>query len=112
MQISDPGPANSLLIVAALTAASSSFQDLLGVVLRCRRDIVGVQSHQLDKFHVKENLQQASKDIQNGRILQSMMIDKQTAALRNAIAAPFAKARDLLVKDIHEHDEFIDGEKE
>eukprot|EP00878_Enallax_costatus_P026066 GHUV01027943.1.p1 GENE.GHUV01027943.1~~GHUV01027943.1.p1 ORF type:complete len:116 (-),score=23.75 GHUV01027943.1:610-957(-) len=41
-----------------------------------------------------------------------MMIDKQTAALRKAIAAPFMKARDLLVKDIHEHDEFMDGEKE
>eukprot|EP00878_Enallax_costatus_P010897 GHUV01011381.1.p1 GENE.GHUV01011381.1~~GHUV01011381.1.p1 ORF type:complete len:670 (+),score=126.18 GHUV01011381.1:946-2955(+) len=77
-----------------------------------RVDIVGVQSHQLDKFHVKENLQQASKDIEGGRIIQSMMIDKQTAALRKAIAAPFMKARDLLVKDIHEHDEFMDGEKE
>lgn len=78
----------------------------------CRTDIVAVQSQQLDSLHVKQNLQQASKDIEQGKILQSMMIDKHTAALRNAIAAPLLKARELLVKDIHEHDELLDGEKE
>lgn len=71
-----------------------------------------MQSQQLDGFRVKENLQQASKDIEAGKIIQSMMIDKQAAALRNAITAPLLKARELLAKNIHEHDELLDGEKE
>lgn len=41
-------------------------------------------------------------------LLQSMAIDKQAAALREAITAPLIKAKDLLVKDIREHDEMMD----
>jgi hypothetical protein len=41
-------------------------------------------------------------------LLQSMAIDKQTAALKEAITAPLLKAKDLLVKDIRDHDELLD----
>lgn len=41
-------------------------------------------------------------------LLQSMAIDKQTAALKEAITGPLLKAKDLLVKDIREHDELLD----
>lgn len=37
-----------------------------------------------------------------------MAIDKQTAALREAITAPLLKARELLVKDIRDPDELLD----
>jgi hypothetical protein len=37
-----------------------------------------------------------------------MAIDKQTAALKEAITAPLLKAKDLLVKDIRDHDEALD----
>lgn len=40
--------------------------------------------------------------------MQSMALEKQTAALREAITAPLLKAKDLLVKDIREHDELLD----
>eukprot|EP00879_Flechtneria_rotunda_P030328 GHRR01032951.1.p1 GENE.GHRR01032951.1~~GHRR01032951.1.p1 ORF type:complete len:322 (+),score=104.07 GHRR01032951.1:936-1901(+) len=73
-----------------------------------RNDIVNVQNTQLDRFHVKEHMQQVAQDIDRGRILQSMHIEKQTAALVNAIKAPLIKTKDLLVKDIREHDELID----
>jgi chloride channel 7 len=78
----------------------------------CRGDIVEVQNNKLDRFHVKEHLQQAASDIRDGRILQSMMIEKQTAALRQAITAPLVKARELVMKDIREHDELMDGSLE
>lgn len=39
---------------------------------------------------------------------QSMALDKQTAALKDALTAPLLKAKDLLVKDIREHDELLD----
>lgn len=39
---------------------------------------------------------------------QSMALEKQTAALKDAITAPLLKAKDLLVKDIREHDELLD----
>jgi hypothetical protein len=41
-------------------------------------------------------------------LLQSMALEKQTAALKDAITAPLLKAKDLLVKDIREHDELLD----
>jgi hypothetical protein len=41
-------------------------------------------------------------------LVQSMAIDKQTAALKEAITAPLLKAKDLLVKDIRAHDELLD----
>lgn len=41
-------------------------------------------------------------------LLQSMALDKQMAALKDAITAPLLKAKDLLVKDIREHDELLD----
>lgn len=78
----------------------------------CRADIVNVQNTRLDRFHVKEHMQRANEDIQSGRIIQSMQIEKQTAALREAIRAPLMKAKDLLVKDIHEHDDMMDGSLE
>lgn len=37
-----------------------------------------------------------------------MAINKQTAALKEAITAPLLKAKGLLVKDIREHDELLD----
>jgi hypothetical protein len=77
-----------------------------------RGDIVEVQNHKLDRFHVKEHLQQSARDIRDGRILQSMMIEKQTAALRQAITGPLVKARELVMKDIREHDELMDGSLE
>lgn len=40
------------------------------VVFCCRAAIVTVQNEQLDRFHVKDSMQQASQDIQGGRILQ------------------------------------------
>lgn len=40
--------------------------------------------------------------------VQSMALDKQTAALKEAITAPLLKAKDLLVKDIRDHDELLD----
>lgn len=40
--------------------------------------------------------------------MQSMALEKQTAALREAITTPLLKAKDLLVKDIREHDELLD----
>uniref|UniRef100_A0A383VTF4 Chloride channel protein n=1 Tax=Tetradesmus obliquus TaxID=3088 RepID=A0A383VTF4_TETOB len=74
-----------------------------------RGDIVEVQNHKLDRFHVKEQLAQAASDIQGGRIIQSMMIEKQAAALREAITGPLVRARELAMKDIREHDELLDG---
>jgi hypothetical protein len=78
------------------------------MLLYCRAAIVAVQNERLDRFHVKDSMHQASQDIQGGRILQSMAIDKQTAALKEAITAPLLKAKDLLVKDIRQHDELLD----
>lgn len=36
----------------------------------CRAAIVSVQNERLDRFHVKDSMQQAAQDIQGGRILQ------------------------------------------
>ena len=76
----------------------------------CRPGIVAAQNGRLDRFQVKAQLAQASADIQDGRILASMALDRQAAALRNAIAQPLVRARDLLTKDIREHDEQLDGD--
>jgi hypothetical protein len=41
-----------------------------------------------------------------------MAIDKQAAALREAIAAPLLRAKDLLVKDVRGAEHELDGEGE
>ena len=72
-------------------------------MLRCyalfsqsRQDICNIQNKTLDKFHIKQHLEQAAKDIEAGRILQSMYIEKQTEALRQAMLRPLMQAKDLL----------------
>ncbi|KIY92721.1 hypothetical protein MNEG_15242 [Monoraphidium neglectum] len=39
-----------------------------------------------------------------------MQVEKQTAALRDAISRPLMRAADLLKKDIHDHDDELDEE--
>lgn len=48
-------------------------------------DVCAVQNTRLDAFHVKAAMAQAEADIQAGRLLASMAIEKQTAALRDAM---------------------------
>jgi len=71
---------------------------------------VDVQNRQLDRFHVKQHMEQAAQDIQNNQIIKSMNIEKQTAMLKDAITAPLIKAKDLLVKDIRDKDEADEAE--
>lgn len=67
--------------------------------------MVNVQNKQLDSFHVKQQMEQAAKDIEAGRILQSMYIEKQTQALRAAMLKPLIQARDLLTNQPLEPEE-------
>lgn len=58
---------------------------------------MAVQNSQLDRFHVKQALEQAAADIRDGKLLKSMALEQQTAALRDALAVPLLKAKDLLL---------------
>ncbi len=53
-------------------------------------------------------MDQAAQDIEEGKILRSMHIEKQTAALRAAVLSPLLRAQELLKKDINEADEELD----
>lgn len=64
--------------------------------------MVSVQNTQLDRFHVKEHMQQAAHDIEAGHIIRSMQIENQTNALRDAITLPLIKARELFNEDAPE----------
>lgn len=72
-----------------------------------REGIVAVQNQRLDKFHVKQHIEEAQHDLEKGNLegfIKSMQIEKQTGALREALTKPLLQAKDLITKDINDHD--------
>lgn len=106
---------------------------------------MAVQNKQLDKFHLKDNIQSQADDIQKGKILKSMQFEAQAQALKvrihgsntksigkfaldkvaftfkhlhmqqrgrlalqQAMVTPLLRAKELLVKDINDHDDELD----
>ncbi|GBF95490.1 chloride channel CLC-c [Raphidocelis subcapitata] len=64
-----------------------------------RAGVVAVQASRLDRFHVRDALARADEDIRAGRLIASMALPQQTAALRDAVVAPLARAAGLLRRD-------------
>jgi len=73
-------------------------------------DLCAVQNTKLDRFHVKQAMAQASEDLRAGRVIASMALERQAAALKDAVAGPLRRAADLLKKDIREADEDADAQ--
>jgi hypothetical protein len=71
---------------------------------------VAVQASRLDRFHVRDALARADEDIRAGRLIASMALPQQTAALRDAVVAPLARAADLLRRDGGAGGEGSDGD--
>jgi hypothetical protein len=66
--------------------------------LKNRAGIAAVQAARLDRFHVRQAMAQAAEDLAAGRVLASMALDKQAAALLDAVAAPLRRAASILLR--------------
>ncbi|PNH00895.1 Chloride channel protein CLC-d [Tetrabaena socialis] len=66
-----------------------------------RADLVHVQNEQLDKFHLKEQLEKMAKEIEAGKIIGSMHLDNNihANAFKHIFSNPVAAVREVLDKD-------------